>query len=357
MAKKNIPAVSVIIPMFNAENFIGETLTSLANQTFKDFEVIVADDCSTDNSRSIVNRFLNQSSSGGGINLIKLPKNSGFPSVPRNFALNKARGKYVYFLDSDDLLTETALEELYNVAENFEADVVHVEKYFVLKGDSVEVQSFQTGEFVTEPTLETSELGERVKGFTQKRYVWWGCNKLFRRQLLIDNKIKFPEVSVFEDMAFTFECLVCAKNYVRVPFVSYFYRIRDDSLSHRGRPATDSTLTAIKIVSALDNFMSNRKFFRTNPQYRYALLDFFLQERLEVIAKKFFVYGDNSPDEVFNFLHDKIFTANPQDNVALTSYLFVTASILKLFSTQQEAEIDKLNRQLAALKNSLEVEN
>ena len=66
MAKKNNPAVSVIIAMFNAENFIGETLMSLVNQTFQDFEVIVVDDCSTDNSRSIVNRFAVQSGLGGG---------------------------------------------------------------------------------------------------------------------------------------------------------------------------------------------------------------------------------------------------------------------------------------------------
>ncbi|MBQ6297085.1 MAG: glycosyltransferase family 2 protein [Selenomonadaceae bacterium] len=67
MAKKNNPAVSVIIPMYNAKKYIGECLTSLANQTFQDFEVIIADDCSTDNSRSIVNRFVKQSNSGGGI--------------------------------------------------------------------------------------------------------------------------------------------------------------------------------------------------------------------------------------------------------------------------------------------------
>ena len=65
MAKKNTPAVSVIIAMYNAEKFIGETLMSLANQTFKDFEIIIADDCSTDNSRLIVNRFAEQKWIGG----------------------------------------------------------------------------------------------------------------------------------------------------------------------------------------------------------------------------------------------------------------------------------------------------
>ena len=269
--------------------------------------------------------------------------------------MEAARGKYVYFLDADDLLTEPALEELYNVAENFNADVVHVERTFTFaeEGDiritAVPIP-FQTGEFVKEPTLETSDIGERMTGFAQKRYLWWACNKLFRRQFLVDNKIKFPAVSTFEDMVFAFMCLVTAKNYVRVPFMSYMYRFREDSLSHKARYPIDSMLMMIKVVSTLDSFMSDKKFFRDNPQYRHMILDFFLQERLEVIAKGFFVYNDVSPAEAFDFLRDKIFSLNPQDNVALTSCLFVTASILKLFSIQQEEIIDDLKRQLSTLQ-------
>ena len=350
MAKKNNPAISVLVPLYNAEKYIGECLESLAAQTFQDFEIIIADDCSTDNSRAVVQNF--SENFGERLRLVKLPKNSGCPSVPRNFALGKARGKYVYYLDSDDLLTETALEELHTVAENFNADVVHVEKALCFKDGSKELRdwSFQTGEFVTEPTPETEDIGARVNDFTRRRYIWWGCNKLFNRQFLTANKIRFPEVDCFEDMAFAFMCIVAAKNYVRVPFMSYLYRLRNDSLSHRARPPVDSVLTALKIVSTLDKFMSGRKFFREQPQYRYDILDFFLQERLNVIAQKFFVAGNSSPQDVFNFLRDKIFSANPQENVALTSYLFVAASILKLYTNQQAAEI-------AALKNKLEAKN
>ena len=123
-------AISVVIPMYNAEKYIGECLTSLANQTFQDFDVTVVDDCSTDNSRAVVNKFLD-TFGGGRLKLKKLSKNSGYPGLPRNSALDMVRGKYVYFLDSDDFLSETAFEELYTVAEKFNADVVHGEKYFV----------------------------------------------------------------------------------------------------------------------------------------------------------------------------------------------------------------------------------
>ena len=262
----------------------------------------------------------------GGVNLIKLSKNSGAPAIPRNFALNKARGKYVCFHDADDLLTETALEELYNVAENFNADVVHVEKCIALKNGIAEVASFQTGEFVTEPTLETFDIGERVTGFTQKRYVWWACSKLFRRQLLIDNKIKFPSISVFEDMAFTFMCLVAAKNYVRVPFVSYFYRMREDSLSHEAINGLNFMNNLCGVVKSADDFMRGRKFFVENPQYRYLFMDFFVKERLEIFSQKLLASNYNV-GEVYDFFYKNIFSKNAQDNAAFTTYLFVAAAL------------------------------
>ena len=133
-------------------------------------------------------------------------------------------------------------------------------------------------------------------------------------------------------------CLVAAKNYVRVPFVNYYYRVRKNSLSHESRDAVELSTIMIKVVGELDNFMNGRKFFRENYQCRYALLDFFIRERLEVIAKNFFVTSKLEPAEVFDFFREKIFSAMQNDNAALTSYLFVAAA-------------------LRSLKNNLEVVN
>ena len=338
MAKKNIPAVSVIIPMFNAEKYIGECLMSLTNQTFQDFEVIVADDCSTDNSRAIVKSFSEKF--GDRLIVTRLSKNSGSPSVPRNFALAKAHGKYVYFLDADDLLSETALEELYNVAENFNADVVHCEKYFAFQDglgiQSAKPKSFQTGEFVTEPTLVTSDIGERVTGFIQKNFLWWGCNKLFRRKFLTDNKIKFPPIKSFEDFVFAFMSLTAAKNYVRVPFVSYYYRRRKDSLSHEAVDPLRFMNDTLGVIKSTDDFMAGRKFFVDNPIYRYMFADFFMQERLAVFSRDVFAKRDIA--ETYDFLYKEIFSRNPQDNVALTTYLFIVANIFKLHTKNLEAK-------------------
>ena len=325
MAKKNNPAVSVIIAMYNAQDFIAECLASLANQTMQDFEIIVVDDCSIDNSLKIVESFF--ATFGGRLKVMKLSSNSGCPGIPRNFALDAASGKYVYFLDSDDLLSETALEDFYSVAEKFNADVVHSEKCFAFVAEDGEIDakisSIQTGEFVTAPTLETFDIGKRVNDFVAKKFLWQAWGKLYRRQFLVDNKIRFSAMSTYEDFVFVFMCVV----YVRVPFVDCYYRVRENSLSHASIDSIEMSKVMIAVVNALDKFMDGKKFFRENFQCRYAVLDFFIQLRLEVIAKGFFVISDIDPAMVFNFFRAKIFSAESNDNAALTAYLFVNAAL------------------------------
>ena len=175
---EKIPAISVIIPMFNAEKYIEQCLDSIADQTFEDYEVIVVDDCSTDRSVALTEAFYERKIGGRSqFHLLKLPENSGGASIPRNQALKLARGKYVTFVDSDDLLIDNALEILFNVAEKFQADVVDAEKFFVRRdgfgintNSGMTVTSWQTAPFVNKPTLETNDIDERVVAFCQRRF-------------------------------------------------------------------------------------------------------------------------------------------------------------------------------------------
>ena len=121
-------AVSVIIPLYNAGNFLPVCLESLLIQTFDDFEVIVVDDCSTDSSLTVAESYRERFN--GRLKLARTRKNSGNCAVPRNVGLPFSRGEYLFFLDSDDFVTLTALEELYFLAKKFDADVVHCEKWY-----------------------------------------------------------------------------------------------------------------------------------------------------------------------------------------------------------------------------------
>ena len=122
------PTISVIIPIYNAEKYIAECLDSLLVQTFQDFEVIVVDDYSTDNSFKIVESYVEKFN--GRLLLTKTEKNSDSEAIPRNKGILLSRGEYVQFVNADDMISTTALEELYALSKEYSADLVYVEKHY-----------------------------------------------------------------------------------------------------------------------------------------------------------------------------------------------------------------------------------
>ncbi|MCH7827872.1 MAG: glycosyltransferase [Bacteroidetes bacterium] len=107
MNNKNTPLISVVIPAFNSGKFIRETIESVLNQSCKDFEIIVVDDESTDNTVSILKDLSNKDKR---INYYQIPHN-GRPSVPRNYGVEKSNGEFVAFLDADDIWVKNKLEK------------------------------------------------------------------------------------------------------------------------------------------------------------------------------------------------------------------------------------------------------
>lgn len=350
MAEKN-PAVSVIIPMYNTEKYIAECLESLLNQTLKNFEVIVADDCSTDNSLAIAENMIPAFEKKGlKLFIFTLTKNSACPGVPRNFAIDFAKGKYIYFVDSDDFLTVDALEYFYNVAEEFTADVVHAEKCFEYKEIdgkfTSNIYSMETFENTKTPTLETADIKKRITDFVEKKYSQMVWSKFFRREFLIENAIKFSNITITEDYIFSAMCLACAKKYVRVPSVGYYYRKRADSQTSAPGHSTTISLDLIEGIYFMDNFMQNQKFFIENPSCRYLLIDYFYQIFAKQISKHIFFTLDLDPGEIYSFYNEKVFALNPQKNIPLTTYLFVSSNIYKMLVNHQAAEIAELKKLL-----------
>lgn len=102
-----IPLVTVVIPAYNSANYIGVTLESVLNQTFSDFEVLVVNDCSKDNTIDVVSKFLEIDNR---IRIIDLSQNTGAPAGPRNIGIQQARGKWIAFLDADDIWHKNKLQ-------------------------------------------------------------------------------------------------------------------------------------------------------------------------------------------------------------------------------------------------------
>ena len=99
LLKKTIPAVSIVVPMYNSEKYIGECLDSILAQTFKDYEVVIVDDCSTDKSCDVVKSYMPKFKGQSSLNLVHSDKNSGgIPSIPRNLGIRLSSGEYILFV-------------------------------------------------------------------------------------------------------------------------------------------------------------------------------------------------------------------------------------------------------------------
>ncbi|MBR4903593.1 MAG: glycosyltransferase, partial [Selenomonadaceae bacterium] len=282
------PAISVIVPMYNAEKYIAECLDSLLAQTFQNFEVIVVDDCSTDNSFRIVNDYAPKFN--GRLRLTKTEENSGGGGVPRNKGLSFSRGEYIQFLDADDMLTKTALEEMYNLAKKYDADVVYCEKYYEADESNInlKVNTFQKGNLVDNPTVETKNLKERVQRIIDQRYLTVPWNKLIKRELITENEIFFPNVKTSEDNIWTQGLIFYSEKFLRVPNIIYIYRQTKGS-SQRAKRNPQQTINfwlnpVLLGLKSLDNMMNRHEFFLANPSCRYAVLKHFIDKRYDLTS-------------------------------------------------------------------------
>ncbi len=223
----NEPKVSLIIPLYNAEKYIRECLISVLASRFTDYEVLVVDDCSTDNSVAEVKKLLPHFD--GRLKIFTTEKNSGGAGVPRNIGIKNASGKYVTFIDNDDMILPDALGLFFETAEFYNADVLHTEKCLHIVGNSKDLKLFNFGRvenFVDKPTPEPDDLTGRMQHFVYEDFycVPWG--KFFRRDFLLENKIEFPSMMQYgEDYIFCFKCLCLAKKYLLVPYVTNIHRV------------------------------------------------------------------------------------------------------------------------------------
>jgi len=124
----NKPLVSIIMPAYNVENFIAESIKSVINQTYTNWELLVVNDCSTDSTRRIISDYSN---SEKRIKLINRSINGGKPSVSKNSAIKYIQGKYIAFLDSDDLWLPSKLEEQMKFIQNSSYSLVYTGGYLI----------------------------------------------------------------------------------------------------------------------------------------------------------------------------------------------------------------------------------
>ena len=214
--------VSIIIPIYNVEQYITVCLQSVGAQTYTDYEVILVDDCGTDNTMNLVEKFINDNINvkDNRWRVIRQEKNMG-PSAARNLGVASAKGEYIFFLDSDDTLMPDCLEQLLKTAKLSSADIT-VGNYKMI-GEDKWIPRFNCG--------DKTYTYDAFYDFLNGNYYLMVWNKLVKRDILERNHISFPiGIHHGEDAAWSFS-LACVANKVAYVFdETYNYYVRKNGL-------------------------------------------------------------------------------------------------------------------------------
>lgn len=207
-----IPKISIIIPCYNAENYIARCLNSVFSQSFKDFEAIVVNDGSTDNSLATLSGFKDD-------RLIIINKTNGGVSSARNAALEIAKGEWVTFVDIDDRLKFDALQRMIRVTDS---------KYDIVFAGFEIFQDCKLSNKIPAlrgQVMDNICLARELFKPSDYEYLGYPWGKLFRRSIIKDNHIRFDESIIYnEDRLFTFTFLSFARGgfYTTCPVYEYY---------------------------------------------------------------------------------------------------------------------------------------
>lgn len=211
--------VSIIIPVYNVEDYLSKCLESVIGQTYKEIEIICIDDCSQDKSLDILTEYSRRDSR---IIVLKNEKNSGL-AYTRNIGLKKATGKYILFVDSDDVISRDLLEICMGI--DCDADII----YFDYKQLTDEKRDIRLSSCkMREGAYEGNTFFKDAVRHDNIIFAVW--TKLYDRNFLISNNIFFYNAIIYEDILFSFYCYLKAKKVYNLHAKLYEYRVRKNSI-------------------------------------------------------------------------------------------------------------------------------
>ena len=229
--------VSVIVPVYNVENYIRDMLLSVQNQTFKDFEVILINDGSPDNSQSIIEEFCRADK-----RFKCFVQENGGVAAARNNGIQKATGDYLVFYDPDDFVPPNALEHMYKCANKNNADIV----FGVMRESSIGERRYNAS---------TIRLGKKKDISKFDKDLLWSfsvCNKMFKKDFIIGNNISFPKIKHAEDAVFLFNAIFKAGKMAGCRKCAYEYKTRP-FWEEKSATQTISYEYLKDVIDALDN--------------------------------------------------------------------------------------------------------
>ena len=272
----NIVKFSIIIPVFNVENYLVDCLTSVVNQTYNNCEIICINDGSTDGSVDILKRFSQRYSNFRVVN----QENSGLSSA-RNSGIRLASGDLVLFLDSDDYLETDALDRIISNYSN--EDMICFSGIRLYSNDSIEIKDEAY-------SLENLKGWDYYNNFALKQQSFHFVSvvlRAYKRTFLLSNNLFFHEGIFHEDNLFTPIVCYYAEVVKVIPYYLYYYRIRSGSITQTYN--VKRLIDSITVANLLYEFFSNKVEVDKSTLYRVISGEYFKGFMVDNIKK----YGKN----------------------------------------------------------------
>ena len=288
--------ISIILPVFNVGDYIKIAFDSIKNQTFgfENIEVIFIDDCSTDNSKFIIQDLVDKYDNVKGF---YLEENSGYAGKPRNIGIENATADYLMFLDPDDAFLEDACEILYNEITKEDIDMVSGNYFRSFKNDKNLIDWKKFG--LKEDRITVKSINENKNLLNVYPSVW---TKIFKKEFILKNNITFPIGVPAQDLVFNQHCLIKAKNivFINQPVANYIIRVNDKK--------NKSTFYSRSKKNLHDYLVAYKLSYNLLKEYDNEYVKFSLKH-MNFWIKKFVLSGLNYSDK-FELLSEADFLFN-----------------------------------------------
>jgi glycosyltransferase involved in cell wall biosynthesis len=274
-----VPKVTFVIPVYNVEKYLRECLDSVVNQTLQEIQIICVNDGSTDGSLAILQEYAARDS-----RILIIDKPNGGVASTRNAAFPHVKGEYIFFVDSDDFIDITTARKLYAIAKQTDADIAFFD--YIKVDDNSKI--INTKNNLSKPlSIITSK--ENIKKYIKPDFsILAAWNKLIRSELILKNKLQFPNVYSCEDYPFMFLVLTLADKIVFFPRQFYYYRNRPTSITHTNDIprylhnfiiANKLLLNELSRLGQREQFKDEYSFYKLKLCYMMSQITIYLPER------------------------------------------------------------------------------
>lgn len=282
--------VSIIIPVYNVEKYLKRCLESVMNQTYKNIEIICINDGSTDRSLKILENYKIQD------NRIKVfsQENKGL-SETRNRGINLAEGKYIFFIDSDDWIPNSAIENLIKQITNKSIDVV-------IGGISKIYKKNKEDIVLKKEKIEYTLDEYMAFALKEKKFLAIVCNKMFKKEIISNKNLKFEKGVLYEDFLFTMQYLKeCKKIAILDKSIYNYFFIREDSIINK---INNKDLDALKSIKKIEKVLEETEIINSKLFKNYIF-----EWIMSATVSKLFKFGNKQEIVIYRDVlkKDKIF--------------------------------------------------